>query len=242
MVPILRAQNQFESHVLNITIPADWEVQFANTKVNVNGIDLPLWPAGQQVAMLSRSGVFATYFADFEILHGQLIESLVRRANPLPANAISNGGKKLRENDEWQQAFAQLLTKRALLLFCKCFNVLAAHTIDRWFNVMQRDEYSAPHCHYFAKGAINYFIDPGESDADHPLAGRFALQDSRIAECCSKLPGYPNAAMHPSMKPGTMLVFPGSFLHFVHPYRGSRPRLTATWNVNDGHGAEQSQT
>ena len=36
----------------------------------------------------------------------------------------------------------------------------------------------------------------------------------------------------PLLEPGTMMMFPGQTVHFVSVYRGARPRITLSWNLN----------
>jgi hypothetical protein len=35
------------------------------------------------------------------------------------------------------------------------------------------------------------------------------------------------------MRPGAMVSFPASFVHAVHPYEGTRPRITFAWNITN---------
>ncbi len=34
-----------------------------------------------------------------------------------------------------------------------------------------------------------------------------------------------------SMKAGAMVAFPAALVHAVHPYEGTRPRITFAWNI-----------
>jgi hypothetical protein len=35
------------------------------------------------------------------------------------------------------------------------------------------------------------------------------------------------------MSPGSLVMFPGLTVHAVNPYRGDRPRITMSFNVNE---------
>ena len=36
----------------------------------------------------------------------------------------------------------------------------------------------------------------------------------------------------PDLYPGSLLLFPGEYIHAVNPYGGERPRITLSWNIN----------
>jgi hypothetical protein len=192
------------------------------------------WPRDQPVEPLMDARIFGTLFDDAPLYHAPLIERIVAQAATQPPNVRGSGGKKVRDLETWGSPPAELLSLRALLLFCLTQNVREAHVTDRWANVMERGEYSAPHAHYAADGSVVYFLDPGERDAVSPDDGAFVLMDSRVPFCCSIMPERPTRGLMPEMVPGTMILFPAEFLHFVNPYAGDRPRITLAWNICGG--------
>ena len=77
-----------------------------------------------------------------------------------------------------------------------------------------------------------YFLEPGDDDAEDPDAGRFGIWDPRFARCCAYEAGCLTTPIYADMTPGSLVLFPGNVVHAVNPYRGKRPRMTLSWNVN----------
>ncbi len=192
------------------------------------------WPQGQPITPRDDPRIFGTIFADGNIVHPDLAAALLLQASRQPQGLLGFGGKKIREPATWEHPAAQLLTRRALLFFCKCYGVTSAHTTDTWANVMDPGDYSYPHCHYDSQASLVYYLDPGEADPKEKLAGRFHFSDPRIPYCCSTHPERPTRGLLPDIRTGTLLMFPSEFVHFVHPYRGQRPRITLAWNISPG--------
>lgn len=191
------------------------------------------WPQ-INVQELMDPRIIGARFPDHELIDQELIDRALSRASEIPKNVRGAGGKKVRDAETWSLPAAELLSMRAMLMFCHLSGAASAHILDRWINVMEAGDYSAPHCHYDAEGAIVYFLDPGETSATDPHDGRFELIDPRVPFCCANGPGRPIRGLMPGMAPGTMILFPAEFLHFVRPYSGSRPRLTIAWNISSG--------
>lgn len=192
------------------------------------------WPEIQPVQAVGDPRIFGTIFQDVALFHPELSERICLQADTMPANMQAAGGKKVRDADTWNMVAAQLLTWRALMLYCVVRGVETAHVLDRWANVMTSGDYSTPHCHYDAEAAVVYSLDPGEIDAAQPMNGEFEIIDPRIAFCCPYQAERPIRGLVPKLLPGTMLVFPAEILHHVRPYHGERPRLTLAWNISAG--------
>jgi hypothetical protein len=192
------------------------------------------WPRGQQVTTRDDPRIFGVVFNDGNLIHPELAAALLSQAAKQPQGMLGFGGKKVREPGLWDMPGAKLLTQRALLFFCKCYNVRESHTTDYWANVMDPGDYSYPHCHYDSQASLVYYLDPGDFDPQEKLSGRFHFSDPRIPYCCSTHPERPTRGLLPDIRPGTLLMFPSEFVHFVHPYRGGRPRITLAWNIAPG--------
>jgi hypothetical protein len=192
------------------------------------------WPRGQAITPRDDPRIFGTIFGDANLIHPEFAALLLQQASRQPQGMLGFGGKKIRETFTWEHPAARLLTRRALLFFCKCYNQLSAHTTDQWANVMDPGDYSYPHCHYDSQASLVYYLDPGEADPKEKLAGRFHFSDPRIPYCCSTHPDRPTRGLLPDIRTGTLLMFPSEFVHFVHPYRGQRPRITLAWNISPG--------
>jgi len=62
--------------------------------------------------------------------------------------------------------------------------------------------------------------------------GQFCFADPRMPACCREQPGCMTTPCAPPLEPGMMMMFPGQTVHFVSVYRGARPRITLSWNLN----------
>ena len=192
------------------------------------------WPAGQPIVNLDDPRIFGTRFLDTNVVHREMIDGVLAQAAKQNLGMLGFGGRKIREVSTWQLPAAKLLTMRALLFFCKCYGATAAHVTDKWANVMETGDYSYPHCHYDCTASLVYYLDMGEPDPREKLAGRFHFADPRIPFCCSTEAERPTRGLLPDTREGTMILFPGEFVHFVHPYRGRRSRITIAWNILAG--------
>ncbi|WP_254506839.1 putative 2OG-Fe(II) oxygenase [Anatilimnocola floriformis] len=192
------------------------------------------WPRGTAVTTRDDLRIFGVNFADGNLVHPEFAAILLQQAARQPQGMLGFGGKKIRDPGIWDLPAARLLTRRALLFFCKAYNQTSAHTTDQWANVMDPGDYSYPHCHYDSQASLVYYLDPGEADPKEKLAGRFHFSDPRIPYCCSTHPERPTRGLLPDIRTGTLLMFPSEFVHFVHPYRGQRPRITLAWNISPG--------
>jgi hypothetical protein len=213
--------------------------------IQVAGTALPVWPDGQATEALSAPLMAATQFADFELLHPALIDAvlaaerdphwravLVLQSAAMPEAAIFRGGcgTKVRRISEWGSAAASLVHARALMLAHRTLSRRPVYADDSWASVYRAGDYCMPHSHLRSSVSIVYMLDPGDDDADDPMAGKLCFADPRIDACCPDEPHRVTRHMIPTMTPGTMLIFSSDYLHSVNPYQGRRPRITLSWN------------
>ncbi len=59
-----------------------------------------------------------------------------------------------------------------------------------------------------------------------------AFHDPLMEICCREQKGYMSTPCAPLLSPGSMIMFPGEAVHCVTPYRGTKPRITLSWNLN----------
>jgi hypothetical protein len=93
-----------------------------------------------------------------------------------------------------------------------------------WFNVAVPGGYNAPHTHPLSAVSGAYYIRTEEPPKEYPFSGRIDFY-------------YPNGEQFFFPKPGTLILFPGNMLHFVHPYYGKEKRISLSFNVNKIRGA-----
>jgi len=194
-----------------------------------------VWPAGQRLHSVDPS-IKITRFADIGAYHAPIIarileeEARLRREQPAQSRCL--GGQKVRRPDLWELPELELLNARAKALFRRAVGSETAAVDACWANVYRQWDSIGPHSHRRAAASLLYCLDQGEADPHDPLSGRFSICDPRLALCCKMEPGHMTNPFYPDLEPGTMLIFPGSVLHAVSAYSGTRPRITVTWNIN----------
>jgi uncharacterized protein (TIGR02466 family) len=102
-----------------------------------------------------------------------------------------------------------------------------------WAMVMRNGDYTIPHDHADSHWSSVYYTDAGDADeATHPDSGMLAFVDPRHGG--RPMPGLDLSGSTFTAKPadGRLYVFPGWLFHYVHAYRGTRPRVCISCNVN----------
>jgi uncharacterized protein (TIGR02466 family) len=109
----------------------------------------------------------------------------------------------------------------------------ARYSAQAWAMVMRDGDYTIVHDHGTAHWSISYYVDAGDADVEkHPMSGAFAVIDPR--RFGRPIPGLDDFTMntftwHP--RTSQLVIFPGFLQHYVHPYRGTRPRIAIACNV-----------
>jgi uncharacterized protein (TIGR02466 family) len=102
-----------------------------------------------------------------------------------------------------------------------------------WAMVMRNGDYTIPHDHSEVHWATVYYADAGDADElAHPASGLLALLDPRHGG--RPMPGLENllgTTFTVLPRTGRLVVFPGWLTHYVHVYRGHRPRVSISCNV-----------
>ncbi len=101
-----------------------------------------------------------------------------------------------------------------------------------WAMVMRNGDYTIPHDHSDVHWGTVYYADAGDADeAKERASGLLALVDPRHGG--RSMPGLDDVGSTFTVVPrtGRLVVFPGWLLHYVHPYRGQRPRVSISCNV-----------
>jgi hypothetical protein len=100
--------------------------------------------------------------------------------------------------------------------------------------VMRDGDYTIVHDHGTAHWSVSYYVDAGDADVEnHPESGLFAVLDPR--RYIRPIPGLGDFSMTQfTVRPrsGRLVIFPGWLQHYVHPYRGTRPRIAIACNVS----------
>lgn len=104
--------------------------------------------------------------------------------------------------------------------------------IQAWGMVMREGDYVVLHDHAQAHFSVVYYPDAGDADlAAHRDSGKLTFVDPRRGG--TSIPGLDLFPTQFSIAPqtGMLVVFPGWLQHFVHAYRGERPRVSISCNI-----------
>jgi hypothetical protein len=191
-----------------------------------------VWPTGQHLAFEENGTIAVTTFSDTADYH----PALIARVNQLGADGSRAirpmgvlSGTKVHHIEDFGCPEADLIDRRAAAMFARVGG--SAGVVDTsWANIYRRGDYSMPHSHLRSVASIVYFLDLGDPDGDIPLNGRFSIVDPRLALCCAEEPHCLTQPFLPKLEAGAMIIFPSQVVHWVHPYFGTRPRLTLAWN------------
>ena len=83
-----------------------------------------------------------------------------------------------------------------------------------------------------AQASLVYLFDEGDADPEDRFSGLFSFIDPRLALCCQLEPGILSHPTYPTLRRGSMIIFPSQLVHGVNPYGGTRPRISLAWNIN----------
>ena len=200
----------------------------------IEGRELAVWPAGQPVDRWIEPTVYIARFADAGMFQDRLrrtILDLAARAqtgNEIDDGSIGSG--KVYDVDKWGCPAASLVDRRARFLFSIATKRREVVADLSWASIYRSGDYCMPHSHPRTTASVLYVVDLG--DGGDPSNGQFCFADPRMAACCREQPGCMSTPCAPELAPGTMLLFPGQAVHFVTVYRGTRPRITMSWNLN----------
>ena len=102
---------------------------------------------------------------------------------------------------------------------------------EAWAMVMHDGDYTIAHEHGDAHWSSTYYVDAGDADAERmPDSGALSVLDPRRGG--RPVPGADQGSTF-TIRPrtGMLVVFPGYLQHYVHPYRGTRPRIAIACNL-----------
>jgi Putative 2OG-Fe(II) oxygenase len=192
-----------------------------------------VWPEDVRLKQVGDPTIVAAFFEDASSWHPRLIAQLLELERNPDFGRRYQGcrGTKIDGIDRLDLAELQFVTARAQALFRRVLGAPKAVVDAGWANIYRRGDYCMPHSHMRATASLVYCVDPGEDDPDDPVSGRLFIADPRIASCCRPMPSYMTSPLVPTMRPGTLIIFPAQVVHGVNPYNGDRPRITLSWNI-----------
>jgi hypothetical protein len=204
---------------------------------------VPVWPQGQIVGAVGDPTVLLTDFDDAGRYHSKLIERiLAMEGDPKCRDFFFRGGcgTKVRRPDTWGSLEADLLHRRAMAMFRIVSGSASAFVDDCWASIYRSGDHCMPHSHVRSTASVLYLLDAGDEPAEpgpgaaplDPFSGKFCFCDPRLRSCCQSEEGRMTNLFMPALRPGSMLLFPSQWVHMVAAYRGTRPRITLSWNIS----------
>lgn len=105
------------------------------------------------------------------------------------------------------------------------------HVVQAWAMIMRAGDHAVVHHHGDAHWSAVYYVDAGDADPALAESGALVLVDPRRGG--RPLPGLDLFSAISSITPRTssLVLFPGWLQHYVHPYRGRRPRISISCNL-----------
>lgn len=175
-------------------------------------------------------------------LNRQLLEHVAAREADEPSLGLSNVGgwhsgtnfleaadpavRELRERVSACVHKMLVLTRHKPLLNDRTLRVTA------WANVARAGSYNSIHNHTPALYSGVYYVSVGEPAPEGSRDGLIEFVDPRPGPHGGPLPTHAfNAPLIVDPEPGMLLMFPGWLLHYVHPYRGTLPRVSVAFNL-----------
>lgn len=192
------------------------------------------WPPGMKGLDWAGEKIRVVRFPDHDEIAPALVAEAMRRAGDDSLSkgypqSLGIGSRKVYDLAGWGTAEATIIDGRAQALFGSIVQKTNIVTDLSWASVYSSGDWVAPHSHTRAAAAVLYVLDLG--DDEDPLNGRFLFADPRMKVCTTKEEGCLTELKAPTLTPGTMMVFPAKAVHMVTPYRGTRPRITLSWNL-----------
>lgn len=203
----------------------------------VNREMVDVWPSNQHVAQMvdTEPDIKCTKFDGPPSFNENLTKTILKLENKsrFVVKLMRGGcGTKIDDIHRWKKPEADLIHARAIALFINAFGFDQAVVDQCWANIYRKGDYCMPHSHIRSRIAVVYVVDPGDSDPDFPMDGRFYIADPRIKSSCNFQEHCLTQYIMPNMSTGSMYCFPGPMVHGVNPYNGERPRITLSWNIN----------
>lgn len=194
---------------------------------------------------LFGSPVRITRLAGLDEQNADATARLVDEARHTPGIHRSNEGGwhsvpdlTLRRDGPWPGLMRRLVDEVAAAVrwFAEARGVAAqldhGYAIQAWAMVLGNGDWVSPHDHAESHFSGAYYLDAGDTPSD-PEASSGRITFSRPHTGGAMIPGLDLFPTSFSVRPqtGMLVLFPGYLPHFVHPYRGSRPRVCLSFNV-----------
>lgn len=195
--------------------------------------------------LTSADDIFPTPLFRFEVtdadkLNRALLKEIAKRQKAEGGMSKSNrkGWHSERDLFERKEPAQRALAQLILRMLAQATKSVAPHTdftnaellADGWLNVNPRGGYNAPHDHIGSFWSGVYYVRvpegaAGQGGAIEFLAPHKPLPSSGFIEAAITAQ---KIAVRP--KPGQVLIFPATLVHWVHPNESDEERITIAFN------------
>ncbi len=198
--------------------------------------------AKQQVLPAFVTPIWSSMWDDSAELNAGLRRMILARAPEAPQTHRSNIGGWHSEQDllRWQEPEVPHFVERiktGINAMTQATNGLqeaaaGGFMMVAWANLLYQGGYNQVHDHNRYAWSGVYYVDIGDETPGDDLSGRIEFIDPRVGIGWPKVPGDP-FKQRTLFKPeaGRMFMFPGWLRHYVHPYKGEKPRISIAFNV-----------
>ncbi len=203
-------------------------------------------PEGAKPQMTMVQGfvtpVLKCAFPGFEAVNEGLRTLILGLADPEPSNLRSNIGgwhspnDFLKSDDPYVRQLLEWITTALTSMTQATGGGASAtggdFTVLGWANVLYPGGYNKAHTHNSYAWSGVYYVDIGDDASKDQLSGIIEFIDPRAGVGSPLVPGDPfDQPLYFRPQAGQMFMFPGWLRHYVHPYRGQRPRISVAFNV-----------
>ena len=108
---------------------------------------------------------------------------------------------------------------RALTMFRRAIKDAEVIVDACWATIYRKGNFVLLHSHVGSIASVLYMLDPG--DVSGGMNGQFMFADPRLKACCRQQDGFMTTPSSPDLKAGTMVMFPGQVVLWLHPTLGN---------------------
>ena len=202
------------------------------------------YPLTSDISIAFATPLLVRTIPNFEAVNAGLVDQIIAaRAEDEGAHVSNNGGWHSSAT-LWDWETPEIETFKGWVHNCKLRmaapstqeinlgNVDIEYVAGASANINQHGSYNDPHVHPEWDWSCVYYTSSGKPEPGWDRNRKFELRDPRVMAQTSKLVGYEFArSLLIDPEPGKMILFPSWMEHSVHPFYGTRWRISIAVNI-----------
>ena len=185
--------------------------------------------------MLLNNFLYEFHWREFALYRDNIIEHCLKNEKP---NIIESNIAIHAKTNLWESTFHFLEDNNPAIVALKLWMVDTVENFIRqankqykfaitecWAHVTKENGWHAPHTHPGSTWSGIFYVDEGDTNC----GGTTCFISPFNVESKPGLDFYQNEC-RVIPKPGMLIVFPSSLIHYVQPYIGTKPRITIAFN------------